>query len=144
MQNNRLIAGAMVLAACCASAPVLAQANKDPGQREYVSNCAVCHGVDGHGKGPLYATGFLVREPTDLTGLASANGGVFPFDRIYEVIDGRQAVAAHGPRDMPVWGDEYTEEGRLPDGRGVVHREQYVRARLLVLMDYLARMQERH
>jgi mono/diheme cytochrome c family protein len=136
------IAGAAALAAICICGPAVGQAaNKDFGRREYMSNCAVCHGVDGQGKGPLYATGFLAREPTDLTRLASANRGVFPFERLYQVIDGRQAVAAHGPRDMPVWGDEYYEEGAFPDVLGVVNPEAYVRARILALIDYLARMQ---
>ena len=42
--------------------------------------------------------------PTDPTTLSRQNGGVFPFDRVYSVIDGRQAVKGHGSRDMPVWG----------------------------------------
>ena len=141
MKRMWLIATAAALAANCACLPAVGQANKDLGRREYMSNCAVCHGVDGQGRGPLYATGFLTREPTDLTRLTSANRGVFPFERIYQVIDGRQAAAAHGPRDMPVWGDEYYEEGASPDVRGVVSPEAYVRARILALIDYLARMQ---
>jgi len=142
MKRLWLIGASAALVASCACGPAVGQAaNKDFGRREYMSNCAVCHGVDGQGKGPLYATGFLAREPTDLTRLASANRGVFPFERLYQVIDGRQAVAAHGPRDMPVWGDEYYEEGTSPDVRGVVNPEAYVRARILALIDYLARMQ---
>jgi len=141
MKRTWLIAATAALAASCACGPAVGQANKDFGRREYMSNCAVCHGVDGQGKGPLYATGFLAREPTDLTRLASANRGVFPIERVYQVIDGRQAVSAHGPRDMPVWGDEYYEEGALPDVLGVVSPEAYVRARILALIDYLARMQ---
>ena len=42
---------------------------------------------------------------------------------------------------MPVWGDEYYEEGAPPDARGVVNPEAYVRARILALIDYLARIQ---
>jgi len=141
MKGIWLTAGAATLAVNCACGPAVAQANKDFGRREYMSNCAVCHGADGQGKGPLYTTGYLVREPTDLTRLTSANGGVFPLERVYQVIDGRQAIAAHGPRDMPVWGTEYYAEAAPPDAHGVVNAEAYVRARILALIDYLARIQ---
>jgi hypothetical protein len=31
------------------------------------------------------------------------NGGVFPAERVRQVVDGT-GIAAHGDRDMPVWG----------------------------------------
>lgn len=74
----------------------------DAGQAEYRSSCATCHGIDGKGKGPISAE--LRMPPPDLTVLAKKNNSVFPFSSVYEVIDGRKVIIAHGTRDMPVWG----------------------------------------
>jgi mono/diheme cytochrome c family protein len=74
----------------------------DPGEIEFLSSCAPCHGAEGKGNGPMGAA--LKAIPPDLTVLAKNNGGVFPFSNVYEVIDGRKAVAAHGTREMPAWG----------------------------------------
>ncbi len=68
----------------------------------YLSSCASCHGIDGKGDGPVSKQ--LKVAPTDLTVLAKKNGGVFPVSAVYEVIDGRKVIAAHGTREMPVWG----------------------------------------
>jgi hypothetical protein len=35
---------------------------------------------------------------------------VFPFVRVFEMIDGRLDVAMHGSREMPVWGDRYKRD----------------------------------
>ncbi len=78
----------------------------DAGQFEYRMGCAACHGADGKGMGPVGA--LFGKPPADLTVLAKKNNGVFPFNSVYEVIDGRQVVIAHGTRDMPIWGDRYT------------------------------------
>jgi len=121
----------------------LAQIDPDFGRREYMARCAVCHGMDGKGNGPLYASGFLSRRPTNLTLLAADNGSVFPLQRVFELIDGRQTLPAHGPRDMPVWGDVYLVEGAPRDSLGAFDPEIYVRARILALIDYLARIQAR-
>ncbi len=48
--------------------------------------------------------------PPDLTALAERNGGVFPFDRVFRVIDGRVPVEGHGSSDMPVWGRTFRGE----------------------------------
>lgn len=49
----------------------------------------------------------------DLTALAKNNNGVFPFDRVYQIIDGRREVLAHGPRDMPVWGRNFNMQSSI-------------------------------
>lgn len=46
----------------------------------------------------------LLVQASYLTELAKNNRGVFPFDRVHQIIDGRAEVKDHGPRDMPVWG----------------------------------------
>ena len=73
----------------------------DIGKIEYQSGCAACHGVDGKGKGPVAA--FLLTKSADLTMITKKYNGAFPFGHIYDVIDGRQEVKAHGDRAMPVW-----------------------------------------
>jgi len=45
----------------------------------------------------------LRRVPPDLTTFATRNGGVFPSERVRQIIDGT-GVPAHGDREMPVWG----------------------------------------
>jgi mono/diheme cytochrome c family protein len=65
--------------------------------------CATCHGRDGKGTGPVAAA--LKTPPADLTIIARRNGGRFPrSDVIAFVADEKTPIAAHGPREMPVWG----------------------------------------
>ena len=45
--------------------------------------------------------------PTDLTKLAARNNGKFPDVQVARVIEGSDEVAAHGSRDMPVWGEVF-------------------------------------
>ena len=122
------------------AAPALGHAqDEDIGKREYVSRCAVCHSESGKGDGPLNA---LLKTPaTDLTKIQKNNTGVFPFDRIYRVIDGREQVAAHGPRDMPVWGSENTVD--LATGFRVNPKEleSYTRGRIIALIGYIYSLQ---
>jgi len=67
--------------------------------REY---CAVCHGTGAKGDGP--AAGALNKRPADLTQLARKNSGKYPQSQVMNYITGNDVVAAHGTRDMPVWG----------------------------------------
>lgn len=121
------------------------KASFDPGKREYLNSCAACHGASGKltaGEGA--GVEFLKTTPTDLTTLAKKNGGVFPFDRVYAVIDGRQVVAGHGSRDMPIWGDRYSRETVKAAEHYVdvpYDMETYARARILALIDYIYRLQ---
>jgi len=64
--------------------------------------CASCHGADAKGKGPA-APALKARVP-DLTLLAKRNGGKFPAARVRNMIMGDEVLAAHGSREMPVWG----------------------------------------
>ena len=113
----------------------------DPGKSEFQSSCATCHGIDGEGKGPLSTQ--LKVLPADLTVLAKKNNGVFPFETVYEVIDGRKEVAAHGTRDMPIWGNRYgpnVAQTFLVPG---FDPETMIRMRILTLIDYLNRVQKK-
>ena len=120
-----------------ASGFALAEEEVDIGKQEYDANCAVCHGPDGKGGGP-YATVLNIPVP-DLTVLAKNNGGVFPSSKVYSLIDGRADVQGHGPRDMPVWGEDYL--AKAPREQSPLNREGYVRGRILALIDYMNRLQ---
>jgi mono/diheme cytochrome c family protein len=118
----------------------------DIGKTEYQSSCAACHGVDGKGTGPVADA--LKTKPADLTTIAKGNNGVFPFGRIYDIIDGRQEVKSHGGRDMPIWGFRYSP-APIPGVNPAVpyfvdplyDREPVIRGRILALIDYLYRIQ---
>lgn len=112
----------------------------DLGKIEYETNCAVCHGADGKGNGLM--TNVLRHRPPDLTVLAKNNKGVFPTAQLYEVIEG-VGVPSHGSREMPIWGMEYRAEAgeRYLEGRGHYDAQALVRARILLLIDYIGRMQ---
>jgi mono/diheme cytochrome c family protein len=62
--------------------------------------CASCHGARGKGDGPVASV--LRVAPPDLTRLA--NRGQFPTERVRQTILGDAVVAAHGTREMPIWG----------------------------------------
>jgi mono/diheme cytochrome c family protein len=83
------------------------------GQEMYKNYCAVCHGADGKGQGP--AAEALKVSPPDLTTLAQKNGGTYPAMRVSAVLRGEQMMAAHGSKDMPVWGNLFWH---LSGGRG--------------------------
>ena len=72
------------------------------GKDMYVSYCAACHGAEGKGNGP--AAEALKTPPSDLTLLSKNNGGKFPALKVAGSIRGDAEVAAHGSKEMPVWG----------------------------------------
>jgi len=75
--------------------------------------------------------------------MAKNNGGVFPAQRAYEIIDGRQDVEAHGPRAMPVWGRDY--RAKVPDLESYYDlRSTIAQAKILALIDYLYRLQDKN
>ncbi len=111
----------------------------DPGMREYDVSCAVCHGMTGKGDGPYKSA--LTKVPTDLTQLTKHNAGTFPFDRVYESIDGRKAVGAHGTRDMPIWGQRYQLAAAEYYIDVPYDPDVYVRGRILALTEYVNRLQ---
>jgi hypothetical protein len=134
LKSGLIAASLMVMAAA-----VQAQAPKvDLGKQEYEAKCANCHGVTGKGQGPFVE--FLKRSPPDLTTLAKNNGGILPMDRLYQSIRGN-TLAAHGSREMPIWGREYNLEAASYYIDTPYDSEAYVRARVLALLEYLNRLQ---
>jgi mono/diheme cytochrome c family protein len=101
----------------------------DFGKTEYEASCAACHGQNGKGDGPVSVE--LRTKPSDLALIAERNGGVFPADVLYRIIDGRRTIRAHGTFEMPVWGPVFLRSGS----------EDAVRGRILAIIAYLRSMQ---
>lgn len=78
------------------------------GPELYQAYCAVCHGKDGKGAGPMAKS--LKAQVPDLTTIAASHGGTFPLEQIQNIISGEDAKpAGHGTRDMPVWGPIFSQ-----------------------------------
>jgi mono/diheme cytochrome c family protein len=75
------------------------------GREMYIQYCASCHGKDAKGGGPAAVA--LKVAPIDLTTLTSHNNGKFPDIRIARLIEGSDDLAAHGSREMPIWGEVF-------------------------------------
>jgi mono/diheme cytochrome c family protein len=139
-----VIVGLMLLFANAA-----VQAEEDIiGSDEYRTSCLSCHGVGGRGNGPLAK--FLTVKPTDLTALSKNNGGqypnlkagAYPFLRVYQIVDGRAVVEAHGDRAMPVWGDRYRQQLPAIHSACGGEYEKLVRGRILELVYYIQSIQQ--
>lgn len=105
----------------------------DTGSRLFRTYCASCHGTTGRGNGPLAEQ--LRRMPPDLTQFTKRNGGVFPSERVYRIVDGRD-IPSHGDREMPVWGDVFREVSGESSAAAV-------KARIDAIVRYLSGIQER-
>jgi mono/diheme cytochrome c family protein len=79
------------------------QTSPASGSEMYKTYCAVCHGTDGKGNGP--AAEALKVPPTDLTTMATRNGGKYPSMKVTAILHGEEVLAAHGTKDMPIWGN---------------------------------------
>lgn len=120
--------------------PLVTIAEEEPGnaargRAAFNLYCSSCHGKSAQGDGPVAAT--LKTLPTDLTQLAASNGGKFPADQTYAYIDGRNAVPAHGPSDMPVWGLSFQNRGQDTD------QEAMVRHKIKDLVAYIESLQDK-
>lgn len=88
------------------------------GATTFKAYCAQCHGIGGKGDGP--AAKALKIPPADLTQISKRHEGKFPADLVKQTVTGENVIAAHGTRDMPMWGpvlrsvdDRATTELRL-------------------------------
>jgi hypothetical protein len=137
-QPTAVLLGAMLAFGWLLSpSPSMAQ-RKLVGSEEFQVSCAVCHGPDGRGDGSMAR--HLTVKPSDLTQLARNNDGRFPFLEVFQMIDGRQEIAVHGTRAMPIWGDRYKVEAAVK--YGPYNTETVVRGRILELVQYLEAIQQ--
>jgi mono/diheme cytochrome c family protein len=140
MKTSRVVLA--ILAAALAWPAAAAQPAKkwDFGKSEFDSNCASCHGLQGEGNGPY--SPYLNTITPNLATLSKRNGGVFPASKVLASIDGSEMPKRHGTSDMPIWGREYRSRAGEAYFDVPYDPEAYVRTRLLVLTDYVARLQK--
>ena len=136
MQRNHMtkatsITSLIVTAVIIGSGSYASAQDINIGKMQYQASCAACHGVDAKGNGPV--SNELKTHPADLTVLAKNNNGVFPYDTVYQMIDGRNStVASHGTREMPIWGYRF----------GPVQAYRF-KARVLAVIEYLKTVQQK-
>lgn len=106
MKKRSIIAILLIFAT-----PVAAQDVMN-GEALYQRYCAVCHGADATGNGPMSPV--LLLQPPNLTVLAEDD--VFPRNRVMARIDGRDPLVSHGS-PMPVYGDFF-------EGKWVTTRDE--------------------
>jgi len=127
----------------CVFPNVYAEEKIDIGKLEYDSACAVCHGLNGKGDDAAMKLE-LVKPVPNLTELAEKNDGVFPVDLVYQVIDGRREIRAHGLREMPIWGRVFKDQTSIYFEQNPPYNKDWVvHSRVLALIDYLSRLQEK-
>jgi len=103
------------------------------GQQMFNTYCATCHGPEGRGDGPVAVA--LKKAPADLSSLTIRNNGKFPDLDLFHSILGDGTIAAHGSKDMPVWGDVL----KSLDGDS----SSMVRLRISNLIDYIKSLQRK-
>ncbi len=128
------LTSALLLSACGTMSEYSITPHEYSGVRLYQVFCSSCHGLTGRGDGPVEP--LLERGPPNLTRLSERNGGRFPADQVYRIVDGRVDVGAHGTRQMPVWGFEFY--GNVTDDALARRQAQETIQRLV---DYLATIQ---
>ncbi len=129
-----LMAGVMLAPGLVTAAAAQEYKQTTTGGEVFRTYCASCHGTTARGDGPLASA--MNRKPANLTEIAKRNGGQFPTELVFKVIDGRQAVRGHGGPDMPVWGDVFTRSRDAGDA-------ERVKAVIQSLVDYLGSIQLR-
>ena len=107
------------------------------GQALFMENCAVCHGENGKGEGPL-ARG-LAKAPADLTLIALRNGDSFPRAQVMSTIDGYARSDLDGP-EMPEFG-ALLQGDLVPfdSGDGILTPTP---RKLVALLEYLETLQQ--
>ena len=133
-----------VLAAALVSLPVLGSAQgEDAGRRSVALFAMATVGGEWANRSVYSRSRLPISQKFRIT-----NSGVFPFGRVYEVVDGRKTIAAHGSRDMPVWGGRFKEKSaelaELALRFGIsIDAEAFARDRILALIRYLSSLQEK-
>jgi mono/diheme cytochrome c family protein len=110
----------------------IARTNPASGPEMFNTYCAVCHGKDAKGDGPLASE--LKIPPANLTMLAKNHDGKYPTDYVTQAImTGPRDAKAHGSKDMPVWGSVFKSLGD----------DASVKQRVFNLNKYIETLQEK-
>jgi len=125
------VAAALLLPACQSQE----EYRLEVGRRVYERKCSECHGLPD--EGPRFVESYGGTAP-DLRLLSREYGSPLARDVLSRFIDGRADVAAHGPRAMPVWGEELYDE--VPEGTSA---EEMRAGTIALLLDYLDTIQIR-
>jgi len=123
---------AFVVISSCETGPPkntrAAQAIK--GKVHFQKYCVQCHGEDG--KGLIIDS--LSTKPANLTRITSSRRKVeFPVLQIANIIDGRKMAKSHGTRQMPIWGEVFSDQEYLD--------ESQIKGKLAEIIAYLMSIQ---
>ena len=139
--GSRLVAAFLLSVALIIGAahPLAAQERPDEavlgeGKSDFEWHCTNCHGSNGKGDGSMAK--LLIEPPADLTAIAKANDGTFPFWRVYQIILGKKAVPGHETFQMPEFWKRFSRDEKDWD----YHLPPHVR--VLLLTHYVETLQE--
>jgi mono/diheme cytochrome c family protein len=106
------------------------------GRSLFMENCAVCHGADAKGDGPMARA--MSKAPANLTLITVRNGDKFPRVKVLSTIDGYARSDLNGP-NMPEFG-ALLEGDLVPldTGDGVMTPTP---RKLVALLEYLESIQ---
>ena len=107
------------------------EAGSETGPDLFVWHCALCHGLDGCGHGPLAEAMKIV--PADLTKISARHNGEFPAAKVADIIRNGGGVLGHGSSAMLAWGLYFSEK----------HKPEIAKARIAALVSYLRTLQEK-
>ena len=107
------------------------------GKALFMENCAVCHGENAKGDGPLARE--MAKPPKDLTLIELRNGGDFPRARVMSLIDGYARSDMTGP-GMPEFG-ALLEGDLIPFDSGDGKQTPSPR-KLVAILEYLESVQQ--
>jgi mono/diheme cytochrome c family protein len=128
-RTMRKVAAVAMLTVLVAGAARAEDDAPESGKDVYLRHCAVCHGIEGFGNGPLADA--MKIAPSDLTRIAAKHGAEFPAAKVSDVIRNGGGVLGHGSPAMPAWGSYFSEK-RKPEA---------ARARVKALVDYIESIQ---
>lgn len=119
-----------------ATAGAADEGNVEQGKQLFLKYCATCHGPSATGDGVAAST--FKNKPANLTLLAKNNGGKFPTMLVINIVKGDAPIAAHGGREMPVWGEIL---GRPLDTG--MYKQDEVDLKILSIANYLESIQQK-
>jgi mono/diheme cytochrome c family protein len=108
------------------------------GRALFVENCAICHGEDAKGNGPLARQ--MQKAPKDLTLISLRHGDKFPRAKIMSIVDGYARSDMTGP-GMPEFG-ALLEGDPVPfdSGDGIQSPTPW---KLVAILEYIESVQEK-